>query len=312
MPSSLSHLAQQILPVLYQHRLVATSQLHRLLTPNARRPVYLRNQLSELRRLGLADATTRRITTVGRPQLLWFCSSLGAELVESAGEVTARAYRISPEIAASQLQEHTLAVVETGTAFVTWARHFGDDCTPLDWEPELAHRIRDGDRLGEDALLIPDSVLRYTRTVDDGLDHRRELYTFFIEVDRGTMQMSRLARKLSAYARYTQYVPQSGPGRARSAAPGREAWRVRYPAFPRLLIVLTLPPGRATQRRIDDLRALAAADVHLPHARELTVGVTTLEQLRSSGPFTTIVTPVLGPSSSTDVLMTAPDRAEAA
>ncbi|WP_046500620.1 replication-relaxation family protein [Streptomyces odonnellii] len=308
--AALPRLAQQLLPVLYQHRLLATSQLHQLLTPHTRRPVYLLRQLCLLRSLGLAEATVRRNGRMGRSELLWYITPLGSEIVERSGEVTARAYRISPQAAASQLQEHTLAIVDTGLAFAQWARELGDECGPLDWEPELAHRIRDGEnRLGDDAFFIPDAVLRYTRTTEDG---RRQLLTYFIEVDRATMQVARLGRKLSAYARYASYTAQASPGRHHNNASGnREAWRDRYPAFPRLLVVLTGAPAHALARRADDLRAVADTDPRLRRTGMLAAGITTLQQLCQEGPFAPIVTPVTGSGGPTDVLL-ASSKAEAA
>ncbi|MFI8930610.1 replication-relaxation family protein [Streptomyces sp. NPDC053474] len=295
----LSRLGQQLLPVLYQHRLVSTSQLRRLLTPHAASVAYVRRQLADLRRAGLAAATVRRDGRMGRGEHLWYITARGADIVEYDRQITTRAYRISPEAAASQLQEHTLAVVESGLAFTTWARALGDECGPLDWEPELAHRVRDGDsRLGDEAFVIPDAVLRYTRTTPSG---RRQLLTYFIEVDRATMQAARLGAKLTAYARYASYIPHPAPGR-----PGphrsREAWRERYPAFPRLLIVLTGASPNALARRIDDLRALADAN-ELLHRSPLTAGVTTLTLLRDRGPFEPIVTPLLGDPAPRDILL---------
>ncbi|MEE1805180.1 replication-relaxation family protein [Streptomyces sp. BE133] len=296
----LSRLGQQLLPILYQHRLIATSQLHRLLTPHTRRPVYLLRQLGHLRTMGLAESADRRAGRMGRCEQLWYITPLGCEIVEAAGEVTTRAYRISPKAAASQLQEHTLAVVDTGIAFTQWASRLDDECGPLDWEPELAHRVREGDsRLGDDAFLVPDAVLRYTRTTGE----RRQLLTLFLEIDRSTMQVARLGRKLDTYARYASYIPQP-PGR-RQPVSTQEAWRERYPVFPRLLIILSGASERVLRRRTEDLRALASANPHIAEGNRLRVGVTTAELLSRHGPFPPIVMPVLGDAKRTDVLLTA-------
>ncbi|MFJ2060345.1 replication-relaxation family protein [Streptomyces sp. NPDC087908] len=302
--TSLPRLGQQLLPILYQHRLVATGQLHRMVTPHTQRPVYLRSVLSQMRAMKLVECTARRAGRRGGPELLWFVTPRGAEIVEASREVTSRAYRISPETAASQLQEHTLAVVETGLAFTTWARALGDECGPLDWEPELVHRVRDGEnRLGDDALLIPDAVLRYTRTTPTG----RRLLTYFLEIDRSTMQVGRLGRKLTSYARYATYVPAPPPGqRFTAAGAGREAWRDRYPAVPRLLIVLTGASPTVLQRRTEDLRALAAADPRVRRTSQLAVGITTLEELTDRGPFEPVVTPLLGDPILGDALLASP------
>ncbi|MFF7234248.1 replication-relaxation family protein [Streptomyces sioyaensis] len=301
----LSQLGQEILPVLYRHRLLTASQLTQLLRPAATSTRYIRQQLEVLHGRGLVEASVRRTSRAG--ELLWYTTALGCEVVESGGELAPRAYRMTEDAAASQLQEHTLAVNEMGLAFVQHARRLGDECGPLDWDPEVAHRVRDGDsRLGDEAFLVPDSVLRYIHTAStaDG-GQQRMLLTFFCEIDRATMSIARLAAKLHAYARYARYIPQPALGRGRPKAGGyrREAWRARYPSFPRILLVLDGASPSQLAKRTDDLRALAAADARLQPAADLQAGVTTLEQLRTRGPFAPIVTPVLGDPEPTDVLL---------
>jgi len=124
------------------------------------------------------------------------------------------------------------------------------------------------------------------------------LLTYFIEVDRTQMTVARLAQKLHAYARYHQYTPQPAARTARriSRAP---AWRSRYPAFPRVLLVLTGASASRLERRIADLRSLAAVDPALA-TTTVRAGVTTLDQLRGQGPFAPIFTPVLGPAEHAD------------
>ncbi|MGW9047319.1 replication-relaxation family protein [Streptomyces lydicus] len=301
----LSQLGQEILPVLYRHRLLTAGQLTQLLRPAATSTRYIRRQLEVLHGRGLVDASVRRTSRAG--ELLWYTTPLGCEVVESGGELAPRAYRMTEDAAASQLQEHTLAVNDMGLAFVQHARRLGDECGPLDWDPEVAHRVRDGDsRLGDEAFLVPDSVLRYIHTTPTGDGgQQRMLLTIFCEIDRATMSIARLAAKLHAYARYARYIPQPALGRGRPKAGGyrREAWRALYPSFPRLLLVLDGASPSQLAKRTDDLRALAAADARLQPAADLQAGVTTLEQLRTYGPFAPIVTPVLGDPEPTDVLL---------
>ncbi|MCB5910390.1 replication-relaxation family protein [Streptomyces pinistramenti] len=306
----LSTLGQEVLPVLYRHRLLTAGQLTQLLRPAATSTRYLRRQLEVLHARGLVDASVRRSSRAG--ELLWYVTATGCEVVEGGGELTPRAYRMTEDAAASPLQEHTLAVNTMGIAFVEHARRLGDECGPLDWDPELAHRVRDGDsRLGDEAFLVPDAVLRYVHTTDGGGERQRMLLTFFCEIDRATMSIARLAAKLHAYARYARYIPQPPPGRSRSKTAGggyrREAWRARYPSFPRVLLVLDGASAGQLAKRADDLRALASADARLqPAAADLKAGVTTLDQLQRHGPFAPIVMPVLGDAEPTDVLLRAP------
>lgn len=115
--------------------------------------------------------------------------------------------------------------------------------------------------LGEDLTLIPDAVLSYVHS--DKLAKQRTLLTFFIEVDRTQMTIARLAQKLHAYAAYEQFTPQittaRGARTVRRTASAR-AWRSRYAVFPRLLLVLTGASESRLERRIADLRSLAASD----------------------------------------------------
>lgn len=306
-PTGLGPIAQQAAQVLYQHRLVSTAQMHQLITPHHTRAEYLRRQLHTLRDAGLAEAVGRRIT--GQTELLWWLTEKGAHAVEAVGLLPQRPYRMSPEAALGPLQEHTIATVETGLAFVSWARRLGHECGPLDWAPETAHYYRDEARPGEDLHLIPDAVLNYAHTDDK----KRTLLTFFIEVDRTQMTIARLAHKLHAYAAYHDYTPQQPASRGAKGIRRTstvQAWRHRYPAFPRLLLVLTGAPHARLTRRIADLRSLAANDPALTNTA-LRVGATTLDQLMQHGAFARIFTPILGAADPTDAwLRPVPARAE--
>ncbi|MFD8110260.1 replication-relaxation family protein [Streptomyces microflavus] len=295
-PTGLGQIAQQAAQVIYQHRLISTRQLHELITPHHTRAEYLRRQLHTLRKAGLAERVGRRVS--GQTELLWWLTEKGANSVESVGLLPPRPYRMSPEAALGPLQEHTLATVETGVAFVDWARRLGHECGPLDWTPETAHYYRDDARPGEELSLVPDTVLSYVHT--DTQAKQRTLLTFFIEVDRTQMTIARLAQKLHSYAAYHSYTPQpAGRANTHKATSRTPAWRHRYPAFPRLLMVLTGASEARLARRIADLRSLAASDPTLT-ASGIRAGITTLSQLRNRGPFEPIFTPILGPADPTD------------
>lgn len=300
-PTGLGQVAQRAAQVIYQHRLLSTRQLHRLVTPHHTRTEYLRRQLHTLREAGFAGVVGRR--TTGQTELLWWLTEKGARAVEAVGLLQSRPYRMSPEAALGPLQEHTLAVVDTGAAFVEHARRLGHECGPLDWSPEIAHYYRDESRPGEELCLVPDAVVNYVHTEA----RQRTLLTFFVEVDRTQMTIARLAQKLHAYAAYHVYAPQpqiaKGPrGHRRQATV--PAWRSRYPVFPRLLLVLTGASEDRLARRTADLRSLAASDPALA-STGLRAGVTTLDQLRAQGPFEPVFTPVLGTAEPVDAWLRA-------
>ncbi|MDT0616199.1 replication-relaxation family protein [Streptomyces lancefieldiae] len=290
--------AKSALDLLYQHRLMTTDQLARLLTPTAHSASYLRRQLVALEEGGLVQ----RLRAQGKASpghgfnrpYVWFLTETGADAVEQAAEIFSRRYRVTPESAASTRQAHTLAVNEVGIAFVEHARRLGHDCTPLSWTPEVAHRIRDGQRRFEDDHVISDAVLHYVHV------HRgaRTMLNVFIELDRATMTAAELAKKVSAYGRLYEFVPQHPDRARRSAASTRPAWQHTYPAFPRLLIVLDGAPGPTLAKRLadrtEDLYTLTRVDPRLSRlASNLSVGVTTLAQLKEHGPFGRIFTPLL-------------------
>ena len=302
--TSFHTLATRVLHVLYQHRMMSTDQLQRLLLPGAKGPSYLQRQLRGLLEAGMLQRIRARHAnpTVQPPRplsprtapYLWFLTEAAAASVEAGGELLPRAYRVTAESVAGSRQLHTLAVNETGMAFVRHAGRLGHECGVLDWVPEVAHRIRDGQRRFEDDHVISDAVLHY---VDVRRGHRKML-TLFLEVDRATMTASRLAAKVSAYGRLHEYVPQHPDRARRSAASTRPAWQYTYPVFPRLLVVLDGEPGPSLAARLaartEDLYALTRADPRLARlAGRMSIGVTTLHLLCEQGPFEPIFTPLL-------------------
>ncbi|MEU6405418.1 replication-relaxation family protein [Streptomyces sp. NPDC046985] len=304
--ASFHALGTRLLHVLYQHRLMSTDQLQRLLLPAAGDASYLRRQLRELLTAGLvqriwaghrqtlAAAPDGRKRRPVKPPYLWFLTEEGAQSVEDGGELQPRPYRITPEAVAGARQQHTLAVNEMGLAFTRHAARLGHECGPLDWMPEVAHRIRDGARRFEDDHVITDAVMNYVH-VRRG---RRAMMTLFLEMDRATMTSARLAAKVAAYGRLHEYVPQHPDRTRRSAATSRPAWQYTYPTFPRLLVVLDGRPSPTLAARLaartEDLYTLTRADPRLGRlAGRLSIGVTTLRLLQERGPFEPIFTPLL-------------------
>lgn len=273
---------QLALLCLYQHRLLTTTQIHQLLLEAGGNRREARSQLAALHTAGCAD----RVTTPGRAgQFAWFTTPLGAELAEAGGQVPARPYRITAQLAAGPLQQHLLTVNTVGLAFVRHARRLGEgyECGPLDFLPEVAHRL--SDKSGGPAV-IADALVRCVVP----RERTRLLARAFIELDRGTMSVERLAAKLAAYGRYHAYRPA---GAGRSVAEARPAWQHLYPAYPKIMIVLARPAGRALSlpARLQDLGMLvthAAETGRLPAA--LSVTACTFDDLVDAGPYAPIHT----------------------
>ena len=217
---------------LYLHRMATTAQLHELFG--------IRRQHAATRRiLGdlVRDQLVSFVTLPGGSAKLWMLTSAGRDLAAQFPEVRDHDYPVvSGETSHIRRRApHTLAVLDTHLAFLKDARTRGDEYGPLDWQPEVYHRL--ADRTGAEAL-IADALLRYTANGQRGA--RRQLRAF-VEVDRCTMSSERLASKLMAYGRFLEYTPASfGAGRRRAQA--------RHPGMAALLPGLPASPVRSDRR----------------------------------------------------------------
>lgn len=291
----LPRMAHTAMSLLYQHRLISTPQLQQMMDQPKHQ--YLTLLLQRCRTHGLAE----RVRAGWSQPNYWFLTDTGAQAVESGLDATlTRPYRMDASKASGPLQRHTSAVVATGLAFVATARERGDQCTPYDWVPEVSHPIRDG---GE--RLIADALLHYI-LVDAATAHRSHAQAF-IELDRCTMPIPRLAAKLTAYARYYDYVPAGArpPATVSAARSLTPAWQQVYPRFPRVLLVVDGEHAEA-DRRIEDLAFYLQGLTYLHRARPgFAIGATALAQLRRQGPLARIWQRLApAPAARTDFLLT--------
>ncbi|MEW1648398.1 replication-relaxation family protein [Streptomyces sp. NPDC091219] len=282
-PSPVEPLPHQILAVLGQHRMATTSQMHELLRPGAARQT-VSAPLNKLRRDGLVDYAVLPQSNRSRA---WYLTGDGARLTKDFPALRGRPpYPISSATAASLKTPHTLTVLRSHLAFVTDARRRGDEHGHLDWTPEVAHPLNDGERI------IADAVMHYTLVA---CSERTKLRAF-VEVDRTTMGSERLASKLIEYARLWSYEPQL-IGRPRSrqpAAPG-PVWLRWYPVFPRVLFVLTGASRYVLDNRISDLKAMVAEHLLVGTlARQVPMGAAVLEDLEEHGPASGVWVPLAG------------------
>lgn len=232
-PSTEDTHAHRALALLAQHRLLTTTQLHQMLTPrsDARR---IHRVLVPLREQGLINHTT--LGSSSRLQA-HFLTPDGIAMVTDWPELRGRtATPIVSAAAASLRAAHTLTGVRAHLAFLADARARGDEYEPLDWMPEVTHRLPDTG--GEDRL-IADAVFHYTAT-----SPRRLQYRAFVEIDRTTMSSERLARKLISYARFHDYTPSrlgaGAPSPTRApCSPGSVSTR----AFPGSCSSSPVPPA---------------------------------------------------------------------
>ena len=283
--------AVEVLESLHQHRLLTARQVHALHTP-ATSLRWTQSILAELRKRGLAERAGG-----SRNQALWFLTDHGAETVHASGDLAEPRRRVTtPAQAAGPLRRHTLAVNDTGIAFVKAAReHADDDCGPLSWRHEIAHPYTAGHSRQGAHLLVADALLTYLRvTPDESLS----LHQRFIELDRGTTPVAQLAVKLARYAQLRRYTGKPAP----QAAPDSPLWRTYYRSFPAVLVVLADQTRTTARRRIQGVIALHSCDPDRERYGTVPVSFVTLTDLTAQGPFAHIFISAEQPETYTDWL----------
>ncbi|HEX4304832.1 MAG TPA: replication-relaxation family protein [Solirubrobacterales bacterium] len=290
-PERLGTTGVEILESLGQHRLLSTLQVRELHTPGASMR-WTRALLGRLRRNGFAASVA-----VPGGLLLWHVTDAGADALEEIpSRAETRRPRVTPEAAAGPLQQHTIAVNETGVAFVRAARERGDECGPFDWFHEIAHSLGPPPGRRSPEQLISDAVLTY-QLADDGGAGASVVYRF-IELDRANRSTAELARRIGRYARLFRREIESDAAGARVAL-----WEHFYPVFPGLLVVLA---GRPSEQRLIERRAtvlaLCRADAGLAESPEVEVSICLLSDLAARGPFAPIFRTSADPGADVDWL----------
>jgi len=270
---ALPAVAAEIVESLYQHRLLNAAQIHTLHAPQATLR-FTQQLLHALERHGLAAAVR---AGRGSPKL-YFLTADGAEAAEQVPtRVESRRKLLTPSQALGPLRAHTLAVNDTGIAFLEAARNRDEDeCGPLAWRHEVAYPIGrpPGRRRGE--LLIADALLHYLLSEPGG---ELSFHYRFLELDRGTIPIDELAAKLARYRRLYGFTPEG------EAVP---AWQAELPVFPGVLCVLADRPRSRLERRLTTTAGLCQADPALPADGPVQVSFCLLEDLRAEGPFAPI------------------------
>jgi hypothetical protein len=195
---------------------------------------------------------------------------------------------VGAELAAGPLANHTLAVNEAAICFLRAAVQRGDDFGSLAWRHEVFHPISGG-RGQRRRSLVADAVFTYLR--QDGEEIAIEQR--FLEVDRATLSVDRLAAELACYAELY---------RAREVKRDEPRWRARYPVSPPVLCVLAGAPERALARRRSTASVLLASNPLLSRTPEVSILICLLEELRREGPYAPIFRGVRDPSQPVDWL----------
>lgn len=264
---NLPEISTEILMSLYQHRLLTTTQIHLMHTPETSRR-WSEHVLARLTRSGLTEFVRPGRNT---PRI-HYLTPTGIHAVEQIPtRAETRRKQITPEQATGPLWKHTLAVNDTGIAFMQAARSRGDDCGPLAWRHEIAHRLP-----GPDKRLIADALLTYLAAHPDG---QITFHYRLIELDRATIPVDVLAAKLSRYAQLDDF----------DAKRGRPTWQEHYPVRPDVHCILSGRSRSALQRRAQTALALLLRnDPRLRTTSQVRVSLTLLEDLQQQGPWAPI------------------------
>jgi hypothetical protein len=290
-PDRLAVSSVDVLASIHQHRVLTARQVHELHLPSCR----LRSTQKMLVRLadhGLVQSAS------GPHRLgLWFLTRHGAETLDRCGTLAEHRRHLStPTEAVGLLRKHTMAVNDTGIAFVKAARSRpGDECGPFSWRHEIAHPISNGRARHKAQLVIADALLSYLQQTPH---QSLILQQRFIELDRGTIPPEQLAGKLARYAQLQHHKPNPAP----SGAPEGPSWRAYYRTFPTVLVVLADQTPAAARRRIQRVIALHRTDPQQARYGTVPTLFVTLTDLAEQGPFALIFISIEQPENYQDWL----------
>ena len=119
----------------------------------------------------------------------------------------------------------------------------------------------------------------------------------FLELDRATLSVDRLAAELARYAELHRL----------SGADGEPRWRERYPVFPPIHCVLRGGRRAVLERRRATTIAMLGTNPRFTREPELAVSVCLLEDLKREGPFAPIFRDASDPARPVDWLGGDPD-----
>jgi hypothetical protein len=272
--------APEILASLAQHRVLSTPQIGAIHFPG-RSPRWARAVLARLADAGLA-AFVSSLGAPGAPRRLWYATERGTRAALEAGLLEKMPRLIDAESASGPLQAHTLAVNDAAICFLRSARERGEDFGPLAWRHEVPHRLGHGRRAG---TLFADAVLTYLRLTDSEVVVEQR----FLELDRATLSVDRLAAELGRYGRLMRAEGKQGD----------PLWRSQYPSFPPVICVLADSNRRRRSactrttllRRRDAAVAILRDDLDFIRSPTLSVRLCLAEDLRERGSSPTLATP---------------------
>ena len=280
--AALTEAGIEVTASLAQHRVLSVAQVQTIHLPDHGE----RWAQRLLARLGEADLAGY-VQSPRSHRRLWHVTELGARLAREAGVLDGEPRLIGAEEAAGPLQAHTLAVNDTAICFLEEARKRSDEFGPFAWRHEVSHRLSRG-RGRRRRMLIADAVFTYLRLAEDGVAIEQR----FLEIDRATLSVDRLAAELARYAELYRVRDSKG----------QPLWRSFYPVFPRVHCVLTGGRRAALERRRSIALALLRSYPRFARTPEIAVSICLLEDLQAKGPFAPIFLDARDPGRAVDWL----------
>ncbi|MGV1050418.1 MAG: replication-relaxation family protein [Solirubrobacterales bacterium] len=277
----------EIVASLAQHRVLSAAQVRAIHLPGSGER-WAQRMLLRLGDAGLAGY----VCSPRSHRRLWHVTELGARVAREAGALDGEPRLIGAEGAAGPLQAHTLAVNGAAICFLEAARKSGDEFGPFSWRHEASHPLSRG-RGRRRRALVADAVFTYLLVDGDGVAIEQR----FLELDRATLSVDRLAAELARYAELHRL----------SGADGEPLWRERYPVFPPVHCVLTGGRRSVLERRRATTIAMLRTDPRFTREREVAVSICLLEDLEREGPFAPIFRDASDPARPVDWLGGDPD-----
>jgi hypothetical protein len=258
----------EIVASLAQHRVLSAAQVRAIHLPGSGER-WAQRMLMRLGDAGLVGY----VRSPRSHRRLWHVTELGARVAHEAGALDGEPRLIGAEGAAGPLQAHTLGVNDAEICFLEAARERGDEFGPFSWRHEVSHPLSRG-RDRRRRALVADAVFTYLLL--DGEEVAIEQR--FLELDRATLSVDRLATELARYAELHRLT----------GVDGEPLWRERYPVFPPVHCVLTGGRRAVLERRRATTIAMLRTNPRFTREREVAVSICLLEDLEREGPFAPI------------------------
>lgn len=275
--------AIEIVASVAQHRALSAEQIRAIHMPDVQER-WGQRVLARIGRAGLLA----HVQTTSIPQRLWFATAAGLRAATEQGALQGNPRLFEADEVAGPLQNHTVAVNDTGICFLKTARERGDEFGALAWRHEVTHPLGAGRDRHRRRTLFADAVLTYLRLTEEEVFVEQ----CFLELDRATMSVDSLASELGRYAQLFRATGRDG----------EPLWKSLYASFPPVLCVLAGAGREVLERRRDTAIALMRSNPDLSRTPKVAIRICLAEDLAAKGPFAPIFVGLRKPKEPVDWL----------